>query len=232
MNYDLNKLLAWTRRAAGDRAQRTREQFTGDGLEVEYTLSNEGGITIASLTVEGVEQNLSTDYTMDGNVLAFKTAPADTDRIVVVYAYTRYTNAEVVEFLSDAALTVGGDVGIAWTISTNTPGKIIDVPDTLAAGTDLDQGLKKLLVLAAADAVVSDKSNTAADEAIMVRDGSTTIDTSKASGASEKAIERIGERYKDALMEYRARKFRGVAQSDWLIRRTWRHGTGFNQAAY
>jgi len=210
--YNLNKLIAWARRAAGDRAQRTREIFAGDGETVEFTLGNEGGILIGSISADGQVVRTGSDYAICDNVLTFQVAPDDASRIVVIYSFTRYTDEEILEFLVDAATIVGGDIHVAWTITRS--GVLNNVPDDLAVGTDLDHAVQKLIVYAAADVILTDKSNTAADEAIMVRDGSTTIDTSRASGASGKSLDRSSQRYKEALVLYRSRKFRGQSMNN------------------
>lgn len=56
--------------------------FVGDGEEDEFTVE---ATSIVSVTVNGVEQTVTTDYTFSSNTLTFTTAPAEGAIIQVVY---------------------------------------------------------------------------------------------------------------------------------------------------
>jgi hypothetical protein len=95
-------------------------------------------------------------------------------------------------------------------------GKIVDLPVAAlnAAADDLDMGIQKLIVLQAALSIASDKGNQAADDAIVVRDNKTLIDTSKASASSEAALKRFQKNYDTALLAFRRDHFKAASEGD------------------
>lgn len=213
MNYDLKKLVEWTRRAAGDRVRSVREVQVGIGIPT-LTLANEGFITLRTLLVDRAVVKL-TDVEVDGNTLTFQDDLAEGAEVIVTYGQARYNNTEILEFLGDGAMAVSGDLRIGWTVSKSS-GMISNIPDKLITGTpatgiDLDARVQKLLAYRASLDIYTDKANLAADRAISVRDGDTSIDTSKTSGSSEKAVERLTERYQEALQVANSELFRGAA---------------------
>ena len=62
----------------------TTEYFVGDGTEDDFTLTNTPN-TVVSVTVNGVEKTISTDYTVSGKVVTFTTAPAKDAIIQIIY---------------------------------------------------------------------------------------------------------------------------------------------------
>jgi hypothetical protein len=75
-------------------------------------------------------------------------------------------------------------------------------------------GIQKLIVLQAALSIASDKGNQAADDAIVVRDNKTLIDTSKASASSEAALKRFQKNYDTALLAFRRDHFKAASEGD------------------
>lgn len=208
VDFDLSILIPWTRNACGDRPRATRESLVGTG-EATLTLSNTGGITLGRVTVDGEEVEAGS-VTVDGNVLTFA-APPDIDADVTVnYGLTRYTDADLRDFLSDAAATVAADLPATLAASRDT-GRV-EVPEQFldAAGATLDVQIQKLLVYRAALDVFADKANQAADDAITIRDGDTTIDTSKSAQSSEAAMRRLTAKYDDALRRAKLGRLRGA----------------------
>ena len=130
-------------------------------------------------------------------------APDDSADVEVFYNLTRFTDAEIIEFLTDAAMAVGGDLGVQWDVQ----GSIIDSMPLKVCNADkvtLQTRVQTGIVYRAAVDIYGDKANQAADKAILVKDGDTTIDTSKTSTSSEKAMERIQARYNTHLRYLRS----------------------------
>jgi hypothetical protein len=213
MDFDLSTLVSWARRAGGDRVQRTRETISSDGTAT-FTLGNDGFITLARIRVDGDEVDLSS-ATLQENDVTLGTAPVDGAQIDVIYGLARYSDAEVIEFLCDAAGSVASDLHFEWTVSLQDA-KIVDLPEVAfnAAKDDLDLGIQRLIVLQAALALASDKGNQAADDAIVVRDNKTLIDTSKASASSETSLKRFQKNYDTALLAYRRDHFKPASDGD------------------
>ena len=187
---------------------RTRDEITADGTS-QVTLSNEGAISLISVAMDGVEMDL-TDITVQDNVLNFPVPPDEGSDLIVQYAYTRYSSDQILQFLADAAITIQGDVNINWQIDRAGGRLTIADADLLTApGTDLLAIFQKLLVYRASLDMVADKANQAADDAILIREGDTTMDTSKTAGSTENAVKRLQDRYQQALTEARKNRFRG-----------------------
>lgn len=210
MDFALSKLVDWARRSCGDRQQRVREAISATG-DTALVLGNEGSISLVSVTVDGAAQNLQNDLSILDNVITFNTAPAVGSNIVVIYVLTVYSNSEISDFLADAALSVASDIHTPWTIS-RTSYKILGIENRLlnSTQTDLHFGVQRLLVYRSALDVSGDKANQAADSAILIKNADTTVDTSKTSLMSERAMERLQDRYDKALVQLQSDLFRGT----------------------
>tara|TARA_Y100000310_G_scaffold281536_1_gene302078 strand:- start:479 stop:1138 length:660 start_codon:yes stop_codon:yes gene_type:complete len=66
----------------------TTDEFDGDDVETEFTLTNTNCKNIRSITIDDVAQSLGTDYTVDYStaIVTFTSAPA-TERIRIQYDY-------------------------------------------------------------------------------------------------------------------------------------------------
>ena len=150
MDYPLNKLLEWTRRASGDRARNVRDTFVTTG-ESAFVLTNDGGITLMSSTADGEAVDINT-LTLDGNTVTFATAPADGSDLAIAYAVTKYTDAELLDFLADAAVALASDSAadlltypLEVTLFCTDDGQRKDLAD------DILEGLKAVPLLDMAD---------------------------------------------------------------------------------
>lgn len=63
------------------------ESFTGDNATTAFTLMWTPVVAVAKVTVDGVEKAETTDYTVDGAVVTFTTAPATDAAIKIAYTY-------------------------------------------------------------------------------------------------------------------------------------------------
>ena len=213
MDFDLKQLTDWARRASGDRARRVRETQVGTG-SADIVLGNDGGIVVESVAVDS-QAVASNGYQLSGNVITFGTAPPEASEIIIAYLVTKYTDAEIQQFIADAADAVGADTHVAWSINKVTC--LLTVDPTLspkaftADHLGLDPRIRELIVYKVSVDMYADKANQAADRAITVKDGDTMIDTSKTSGASERALKRLQDRYGNALGVFRAESFKGQA---------------------
>jgi len=207
IDFQFSSILDWTRRAIGDTAQRVRETQVSDGTDT-IVLNNTGTITLLSISVDQVA--VDTDQvTQDVNVLVFAEALTNGATVVVTYTQTTYSDDEVQAFLADAAREVGGDLDLDWEVDDNNEW-IYEIPDDWADGRDeLVADVRGLLVLKTALVVADSKGARAADEAILIKDGDTTIDTSKAAGAQDRATQRRSKRYDQQVRNVLVKRFAG-----------------------
>ena len=207
--YDLATLVSRVRRYGGDRVHTAREAFIMDTTST-VTLSNEGSLTITSVTADGVVVDTA-NYSMVDNVMVFSPAQDESTNIVVIYTYSRYTDDESQEFLDDAAEEVQSDLGKEWTVDSVTHLITDDASELfrLSSGTRADTGIIKLIVLKAALLLREDLANTAADDAILIKDGETTIDTSKGAGGQSRILALRQDQYTAALREVQMRIYTG-----------------------
>lgn len=206
--YDLSTILAWVRRAGGDMLRRGTEDQVGDGTR-RLVLDTEGHIEVISIEVDGTVKAGST-YTLDGNIITWASgeSPAEGAEIFVVYQQATYADNELLGFLVDAAKAIASDLFLDWVVDGDTF-KIVDEGGQFVTDGQADATIEKLLVYKVAINVYDAKASRAADDAIMIRDGSTTIDTSKAARSSEKQVEKLEKKYQFYLREAQVNRFQG-----------------------
>lgn len=214
MDYDLTQLVGWARRLSRDEVVEGREVFVSDGVG-EIELSATGSITLNEITSDG--DDVSTDdVELISKTVVFSDA-ADVPegaRVVIRYNNSSYSDTQVSERVTDAAREVGSDLEIEWEIDTEGF-LIIDVPDaevvTFRNQDKLNPLVEKLIALKAGINLYTDKANKASDEALLVRDGDTTLDTSKAAAAGSKTLERMNHDYREALRAALTRRLQGLS---------------------
>ena len=74
---------AWERVGDPDSATLTNDTFDGDGSDTTFTLSESASTNTVIVTLNGVVQVPTTDYTVSGTTLTFTTAPVTGDKISV-----------------------------------------------------------------------------------------------------------------------------------------------------
>ena len=72
---------AWVRVGDPDTATLSNDTFDGDGSDTTFTLSHSASTNTVIVTLNGVVQEPTTDYTVSGTTLTFTTAPVVGDRI-------------------------------------------------------------------------------------------------------------------------------------------------------
>ena len=80
---EVYKNSAWERVGDPDSATLTNDTFDGDDTTTGFTLSNTASTNTVIVTLNGVVQVPTTDYTVSGTTLTFTTAPATGDKISV-----------------------------------------------------------------------------------------------------------------------------------------------------
>jgi len=208
VTFDLTSLVDWTRRSCGDRPVSVREQIVSDGTAV-ITLSNDGTITLAAVSIDGTIVDITT-LVVSGSIVTFPNPLTAASVVTVTYTYTTYSDDDLQEFITDAANSVQGDLPANWEVADNTI-TTQDVPLMNCEQSSLKMLVQRLLIAKAALNVSSDKADTAGDDAITVKDGDTTIDTSKTSAATMKSLQVKEDRYDKMLTDTRSRLFRGQA---------------------
>lgn len=210
-------LIAWARRAAGDMATNQNQVITSDGTAI-VRIKATGSITITKVMV-GVVILASSEYSADANVLVLTTLPARGTKVTIFFRQSRYADADVINFLIDAARGLAGSLKYGWVVDESAA-SVMDGPGLTQLHNengDIRPEIEELIVLRAALTLFADKANQAADNAIKIKDGDTSIDTAATAGASEKALVRLGKQYKDAITKILVESFVGSAQpTDWL----------------
>jgi hypothetical protein len=209
---DLTTLTDWTRRAGGDTVQQTNQTVNSDGSGV-VRLKASGSIDVTDVMV-GVVTLAAGDYVANGNVIVLNSPPARGVKVTVFYSTSRYSDDQVINFLTDAARGLAGTLKYRWTVDLDLNTVTDAAADKPQLGDELGvvrPEIEELIVLRAGLGVFADKANSAAGNAIKIKDGDTMIDTATTAGASEKAIARLAGQYKDALKKVLVEGFVGSA---------------------
>jgi hypothetical protein len=216
MIYDLNDLVAWTRRHGGDTVQSTNERATSDGTR-RVLINNEGNIAVDRFDLQFVTLEEGTDYEVEGNIITLTADPVEGDDIFILYRVSRYTDREILDFLVDASRGVKADMKFTYSVD-EASATIEDTESEMFDGNE--EGVSKpyaeieqLIVYRAGALLYAHKTNQAADDAILIRDGDTTIDTSKTAASTDKALTRLGSMYTAAVLRARSEGFMGTASS-------------------
>jgi len=197
--FDLKSLVSWARRAGGDLRRQERDFLTADGTRVA-TLNNEGDLELISLEIDGVEATVG--FALNQGLLIFDNEhiPPEGSELSVVYEYSTLTDDAVLELLVDSARIVQSDLALRdWVVQD----------DGAIECVTINEDIQKLIVFRAAVAIAESKSNTAADDAIKIRDGDTSIDTSTTGDHAAKRTKRLQEQYDSNLVVVRNRLFKG-----------------------
>jgi hypothetical protein len=87
---------AWERVGDPDSAILTNDTFDGDNTDTTFTLSNSASTNAVIVTLNGVVQVPTTDYSVSGTTLTFTTAPAVGDKISVK-TFSGITNLDKIQ---------------------------------------------------------------------------------------------------------------------------------------
>jgi len=123
--------------------------FSGNGAQTGFTLTTQSSTAAATVTISGVTQRPSTDFTISGTTLTFTTAPASgTNNVLVQYnkAYVVGTPGDATVTtakLADDAVTtakIGDDAVTLAKMAAGTAGNLITYdasgnPAAVATGT-------------------------------------------------------------------------------------------------
>jgi len=208
--YELSGLVARTRRDAGDMLRRQEETIVASGSR-RVPLGAQYHVVLVDVEVDDAPPPSGMTVTLSGTTLVFDPVLEEGSEVLVTYDAARFTDPEVIEFLADASRTVASDIVGPWSTDSEEA-TITDLTNTYVRADDtIVDTLAKLLSLKAAIQIVSSKANSAADDAILIRDGDTTIDTSKGAGAIDKRLTALSRDYGDAWRRALANRFTGHA---------------------
>lgn len=149
-------------------------------------------------------------------MITFNPQPADGVNMFITYDVSIYASGEITYFLQDAAVNVVSDLGLPWYVDRNAnlivqPSGVTDPFDSMYDPNGVfDEDVEKLIVFRTAIQMYEDKSSGAADDAIKIRDGDTSIDTSTTANSSQTFLKRLDQQYSEALLRVRLRRFRGA----------------------
>lgn len=202
--YDMTEMIGWARRVAGDQVGSEFEEIEAEGQSV-FTISSDGFTEVTAVTVDSVALSAG-DYTASGIDVNIITPPAVGAVVRVTYDAAAFTDGQIGSFLSDAANEVIADLHLhAYVDETD----FVDENDTLVTDGRLHPQIARLIALKAAINARGDLTNTAADDAITVRDGDTSIDLSKGAWSGEKVMARLQMQYKEAMTRAATARFVG-----------------------
>jgi hypothetical protein len=175
-------------------------------------------LAIQAILAGVVTLNPST-YTVTGSSIIVSPAIAQGVKTTVIFTTTRYSDDDISGYLGDAAQAVDGTLKYGLVI--DTVGLTVDDGSDPSSGQALYQlnnsagnirpEIEQLIVYGAGLGVYADKANTAADNAIKIKDGDTSIDTSATAGASEAAIKRLVAQYKCSMQKVLSEGFVGAS---------------------
>ena len=174
---------------------------------------------IANLTVnvDGTQLTPTTDFTLVGDSILFTDDPITSSKIVAIYDLSTWNDDTLMEFIVDSVKVVASDLAVRWifdptgfTISDLDANKPIIFTDPKQP-TVADDTIQKLIVYRAAISMIEEKVDAAADDAILIKDGDTTIDTSKTFAGGQSRLDRITEQYDKNLKVARMNRFTGCA---------------------
>lgn len=224
MSYDLTTLLGWTRRAGGDLVTTSTQQLVADGT-VSLKINDEGSINVIKVSLTGTVID-SSQYSLDGNVITFSNPPGAGLTVTVTYRRSKYSDDEVMGFLVDGVRGVKADMNLAIVVN-DTNNTVDDAPGMNQlydkTGKPFPR-MEQLFVLRGGWAMAEDKGGVAADDAVKIRDGDTSIDTATTAASTAKTIERKRDLYVEALKVARSEGFMGAVDFNEAGPRMWYWG--------
>ncbi len=141
-------------------------------------------------------------------------APTDANEAVsLVYFRSQFSDDDIKNYLLDAARSVGADLTTRWTVSsvdytvTDIHGEFWDVENQIWKSP-----VEELIMYRTALAISQERVNSAAVDAIKIKDGDTSIDTSATARAGEESLKRTSRQYQDQLLTTRSNRFTGFTQ--------------------
>ncbi len=112
----VNGKVKW---AASGTSTNNFDSFTGDGSTLAFTLSTSPASSVALVTLNGLIQKPSVDYTLSGTALTFSSAPANADLIGVFYSAPASALASPASIVASGA--TDGTYELGWkTIPQNS----------------------------------------------------------------------------------------------------------------
>lgn len=223
MILSLSELIGRARRLGGDRVVDEIEELESEGSS-SIIIAAEGFVNVTSISVDGQQLVENIDYQADGvNVTFTPTTPNVNSplvvgsQIVINYESAVYTDEEIVFFLEDSASDVAGDLSIFWEIDN---GELNDVRNILFEhpSGNVRHTILSLLCHRAGLNIRNDINNNAADDAITVRDGATSIDLSKGAQSGERVLSRTQRDYLIRLNRVLTNRFRGLGAYEYIER--------------
>jgi hypothetical protein len=212
--YLLATLVDWARRRGGDRLLRQRESLTTDGTAV-LLLNNDGNIVIQSCKLGGLDQIINSDFTIEANALTFDPVPAADVPAVIVYDNSKYTNNEIQSFVSDAAKDINARLKLNLVVDPSGVAVTDANAKFVTADNVMVDDVENLIALKAGLLIREDITNNAASDAISIKDGDTSIDTSKTAAGNETRLKALRTEFTEAFRIAVINHTRGVA-SDGL----------------
>lgn len=230
MIFSLNALLPWSRRIGADRLLRQRDVLVTDGTS-DLILTSGNNVQVQSLSIDGsfVLQNggatNSPAYTVtqDVTTLTLDPIPVAGLQAICVYFSSNYADSDILSYIVDSTNGLIADFGLRnWQMNLGDPtnpqvNDPCDAPWGIPVAEQMDMPLQKLIAIRSALSMLSDNANQNANDAILIKDGDTTIDTSKTSAGSERAVKRMQADYDTAFRLVVANRASGVIiQNNWV----------------
>jgi hypothetical protein len=209
MDYSLVKLVEWTRRHGGDLPKNNTFSGVSDGTQ-RIVINDDGAIKVNRVDVAFATIPID-EWTADNQIISLSTTPDVGDDILITYAVTRFNDDQILNFLKDAVTGVAADMLFGWGVDETDPAAPL-ITDTEGAFESREKRrYEQLLVFRAGAFMFAAKSNQTAEDAIKIRDDDTSIDTSVTASSSEKALVRLINLYKQAVLIARSEGFMGSA---------------------
>ena len=199
--FDYTSLIEQVRRLLGDNKQFTYEESMMQNTSYYITLANEGDIQIEDgAVIIGDEQISSDNYSLNGNIIKFNEPIEAGSSVSIEYTYSTYSDETILKYIGDtienyiSGLT-NTDYGFNGTTKTNN---------------NITFNEKSLFVHGTVLNIVGINLLQVAGDAILIKDGDTTIRTDVSAGQANDLYNKVLSRFLYLLKTIRTNTFQGV----------------------
>ena len=199
--FDYTSLIEQVRRLLGDNKQFTYEESMMQNTSYYITLANEGDIQIEDGAVIIDDEQISSDnYSLNGNIINFNEPIEAGSSVSIEYTYSTYSDETILKYIGDtienyiSGLT-NTDYGFNGTTKTNN---------------NITFNEKSLFVHGTVLNIVGINLLQVAGDAIVIKDGDTTIRTDVSAGQANDLYNKVLSRFLYLLKTIRTNTFQGV----------------------
>jgi len=215
--FDYTSIVGDVRRLIGDSEEIQLDETESTSVSSKYfSLSQEGYATIlpSGLDVNGTVLG-DGDFTVTKNVIRFPSILAAGSSVSCQYSYVSNTDAQIMACIGDVSRNVVLPLmEYDFAFGVDVPASGYADPATVTM-KDPDGDYKSLLVVGAGLQILNVQLLAGGADAILIKDGDTTIDTGVSSRESAKSVDGIKAQWNELVKRVRHNHARGVAVEPW-----------------